>query len=318
MVHCSLTPIAPWLATGPVRFRAATGAARMDRDVDRNPIVDLEAVAAMPGLDEVAELLAPGCSRGSTDPRSILMFLAGRWAFGSANQMDSVMATTDVWDSMVRSAARVGRTLSAAPPTFAQLHHLPCRLDDEFAEGLADRLEATFTRLAVDLAPAVGLLGGAPPSTHHRPQRGRTIYGDGSVFAALSDVSFDADGIVSGSRAAGAPRLPVRFEGKDGASSSPKPTPTSRPSTDSAMTARTSTPTTSAPSSPTAPRPSAGAAKCSTSSPGPSSTTPSPGNGMSPSAPGLPQQDEAGSARSGVSNTAYLRHAGRRGRQRWA
>jgi hypothetical protein len=147
----------------------------------------------------------------------MLVFLAGRWALGSANQMDSMMATTDVWEMMRRSADRVGRTLAQKPPSFAQLHHLRTRLAEDFEDGLADRLEEAFCRLAVELAPAVGLLGADAQSSFHRPQRGRTIYGDGSVFTALSDVEVDDDGVVSGSRAVDNPRLPVRFEGKGGA-----------------------------------------------------------------------------------------------------
>jgi hypothetical protein len=59
--------------------------------MDRNPISDLEAVAATPGLEQLAEAISrhvePG--RGSSaDPMSILIFLAGRWAFGSANKCD--------------------------------------------------------------------------------------------------------------------------------------------------------------------------------------------------------------------------------------
>lgn len=182
--------------------------------MDRNPISNLEAVAAMPGLEVLADVIdahRPPGQGSAVDPLSALILLAGRWAFGSANVCDSVFLSTDVWASVRASASRVGRVLPEAPPTFDKLRHLRDVLDDGVYRALADAL----TDVAVPLAKELGLLGGGTGSWH-RPHPGRVIYGDGSVFAPLSGVTVDGDGVVQGSRAKQSPRLAPTFEGKDG------------------------------------------------------------------------------------------------------
>ncbi|WP_334145092.1 hypothetical protein [Rhabdothermincola sp.] len=182
--------------------------------MDRNPISDLEAVAAMPGLDDFADVLAgfvPARNGSAADPASTLVFLAGRWAFGSANSCDSALRSTVLWELIRASAARAGRVLPKKPPTFNKLHHLRRAADDGAAEALA----AALPELTVTLARQVGLVVPGP-SRWDRPDASRVIYGDGSVFSPLSDVSVDEDGVVRGSRAEHRPRVASRFEGKDG------------------------------------------------------------------------------------------------------
>lgn len=183
--------------------------------MDRNPFSDLEAVAAMPGLEELADVFSDFLpdGRGSrAEWVSMLVFLAGRWAIGSANTCSSTFMATPVWDYLRESAARVGRELSVAPPTFDKLRHLR----EATGEGFADALAEAVAGVAVPLAQSMGLLDPAVSSPWHRPAPGRVIYGDGTVFTALSDVSVDHNGEVQGSRAVRSPRLAHRFEGKGG------------------------------------------------------------------------------------------------------
>ncbi len=183
--------------------------------MDRNPISDLEAVAAMPDLEHIAEVLVPLIKPGSgsaADPVSLLIFLAGRWAFGSANKCDSVFRSTDLWNSLRRSAARVERHLPERPPTFSQLCHLRKITDDGLLEGLS----VEFTKASVTLAKSVGLLDVADESSWDQPSPSTVIYGDGSVFKPLSDVTCDEDGVVQGSRAKHNPRMGPHFKGKSG------------------------------------------------------------------------------------------------------
>lgn len=183
--------------------------------MDRNPISDLEAVAAMPGLEQLAAVIArhvqPG--RGSAaDPVSMMIFLAGRWAFGSANTFDSAARSTDLWETLRGSAARVGRVLPEPPPTFSQLSHLRRAA----TAGLGSDLSLEFTKVAVELAKSVGLLN--PDDVEHwdKPSASTVIYGDGSVFRPLSSVTMDDEGVVQGSRAKLTPRIGPHFKGKKG------------------------------------------------------------------------------------------------------
>jgi hypothetical protein len=183
--------------------------------MDRNPISDLEAVAAMPGLEQLADVVARHVIRGkgsATDPMSILILLAGRWAFGSANTFDSAVQTTPLWEQLRTSAARVGRSLPERPPTFSQLCHLRKAADD----GLMASLSVEFTKASVALAKEVGLLDPSNSPRWDRPAPSTVIYGDGSVFKPLSDVTFDEDGNVQGSRAKENPRVGPHFKGKHG------------------------------------------------------------------------------------------------------
>lgn len=182
--------------------------------MDRNPISDLEAVAAMPGLSELADVMVEFLPAGRStraEMEAILVFLAGRWAFGSANRCDSAMATTNLWEDLRASAAEVGRALPESPPTFSKLHHLR----RVAAGGMADAVAAELTEVAVPLAKSVGLLD-PDQGSWFRPAPGNVIHGDGSVFEAMSDVVVDDDGTVHGSRAHVTPRVAPRFEGKGG------------------------------------------------------------------------------------------------------
>lgn len=183
--------------------------------MDRNPISDLEAVAAMPGLEVLAEVIAeyvkPG--RGSAaDPMSMLIFAAGRLAFGSANVCDSILRSTAVWESLRASAASVGRHLPEKPPTFDQLHHLRRAAD----EGLGAALAAALPSITVPLAQSMGMLDADQPSPWHKPAATNVIYGDGSIFDPFSDATCDDDGVLHGSRATARPRFAPGFSGKEG------------------------------------------------------------------------------------------------------
>lgn len=169
----------------------------------------------MPDLEHIAEVLEPLIKPGSgsaADPVSLLIFLAGRWAFGSANKCDSVFRSTDLWGSLRRSAERVGRHLPERPPTFSQLCHLRKIADD----ALLERLSVEFTKASVALAKSVGLLDASHKTPWDQPSPATVIYGDGSVFRPLSDVTYDEEGEVQGSRAKHNPRVGPHFKGKKG------------------------------------------------------------------------------------------------------
>jgi hypothetical protein len=189
--------------------------------MDRNPISDLQAVAAMPDLEVLAEVIAkhvrPG--RGSAaDPMSILILLAGRWAFGSANRADSSFRTTPLWEIIRMSARSVGRMLPERPPTYNQLRHLRLAADD----GLHEALTSAFSKIAVPLAKEIGLLTPELNARWDAPSPSTVIYGDGSVVAPLSSVTHDDNGEVVGSRAKdhgdtpAKPRIGPHFKGKRG------------------------------------------------------------------------------------------------------
>ena len=66
------------------------------------------------------------------------------------------------------------------------------------------------------LAKEAGLLNAEMSPPWDLPSPSTVIYGDGSVVAPLSDVTFDEDGEVQGSRAKNAPRMGLHFKGKRG------------------------------------------------------------------------------------------------------
>lgn len=165
----------------------------------RNAVSDMEAVAAMPGLEELAEPIPRWMGwtrRTRSHPESLLVFAAGQWPCRSANELDSLFKHTGVWEQVRASAARVGRVLPEQPPTADQYHRMR-RASVELAEELAGGV----TGPAVSIARQVGLLAAGERSSAATPERAQTVYGDGSVFKALSDVEVAADGSVSGSRA---------------------------------------------------------------------------------------------------------------------
>ena len=67
--------------------------------MDRNPISDLEALAAIPGLEDLADILVRHVPSGRLKrPQAlgVLIFLGGRWAFGSANACESALRSTSL------------------------------------------------------------------------------------------------------------------------------------------------------------------------------------------------------------------------------
>lgn len=172
----------------------------------------------MPGLEALADVVERHRnprSGSSADPLSILIFLIGRWVFGSAEALESAFKHTDLWSRTLRqSAARVGRFLPEKPLTYDQLRHLRDALDDNVYEALARELTVQATLLA----KSIGLLDADEHTRIHAPSATSVIYADGTVFSSLSSVTTGPDGITQGSRAkdlANA-RVAVRHVGKNG------------------------------------------------------------------------------------------------------
>ena len=183
--------------------------------MDRNPISDLEALAAMPGLEVLADILVRHVSSGRLrrpQALGVLIFLGGRWAFGSANACESALRSTNLWDCLRESAARVGRDLPTTPPTYHQYEKIRRLLDEDLPRELSE----AFSTAAVALAQSIGLLSAESTSRWDAPSPGSVIYGDGSVFSPMSDVTLDEDGNVTGSRAKVNPRFGPHFKGKKG------------------------------------------------------------------------------------------------------
>lgn len=177
-----------------------------------NPEAALEAIAAMPNLEMFAEALEP--YSGRADSLSMAVYLAGQWGWPSRNQLSSVLSTScDLWEKVRTSAARVGRELGTRPPTHDQLRHLRDRAPEDLGAQLARLIPAA----TAPIAEQVGLVQPAPLTSPHRINRTNLVYGDGSVFKALSEVWVDrATGEVVGSRHTGVrgPRIAERYFGK--------------------------------------------------------------------------------------------------------
>ena len=151
---------------------------------DRNPYSDLEAIAAMPGLEELAAVCEPWANRRC--PTSMLIFTAGQWAAGSRNRLHSMLQHSPLWESVRQSAARVGRQLPERPPTQDQLDKFRRDAPDDLGLRLALALTPA-TRHVVD---AVGLLPDVR-SCLHRPSRANMVWADGSKFSSLTGVVVD-------------------------------------------------------------------------------------------------------------------------------
>lgn len=184
----------------------------------RNPISDLEAVVAMPGLEALATVIEQHRKprSGSTaDPLSLLIFLIGRWVFGSAEALESAFKYTDLWTGTLReSAARVGRYLPEEPPTYDQLRHLRDALNYDVYEEKSRELTVQATMLA----KSIGLLDANEHTRIHAPSATSVIYADGTVFSSPSSVTTGPDGVAQGTRAkdpANA-RVAERHVGKSG------------------------------------------------------------------------------------------------------
>lgn len=170
--------------------------------VDRVPLADWEAIAAMPGLESLAEVFEPFCRRA--DPLSLLIFTAAQWSAGSRNRLHSWFAATDSWELVRASAARVGRSLPVKPPTQDQLDKLRREMSERDATVLMQR----FAVAAREVTEVVGLLPEGTARLHH-PDRRNVVYADGSRFDSLSGVFVDKQsGEVRGSRSrTGRPRV---------------------------------------------------------------------------------------------------------------
>lgn len=184
--------------------------------MDRNPISDVLAIAAVPGLEDLADVIAAKTNGRCSQQRAMamLVMLGSRLAWQSANACSSAFLSTPLWDMARQSAAAVGRTLPARPPTYNALHHFR---RDVLTEDVVQELVRALPSVTVPLAKSLGMLDPDGSGRWDAPDPGRVIYGDGSVFAPLSGVTVDSDGIARGSRSkTGNPRVAERYEGKDG------------------------------------------------------------------------------------------------------
>lgn len=189
--------------------------------VGRNPVSDLEALVAMPGLEELAGVYedygSHGLPRGA-DPLALVIFDAARGIVGSANKADSLFKFTDVWERLRASAARApggGRGLPERPPTPTDAD----RLRRQAGSGMAQAYAQALCRPAVEVGRAVGL--GRPDVTPrwNAPARAHVLHADGTTWLPMSEVWCDREtGEVKGSRSTGVrgPRIAQRFEGKRG------------------------------------------------------------------------------------------------------
>jgi hypothetical protein len=197
--------------------------------MDRNPLSDLEAIAASPGLEQLSGVIAQYLNPQNPDisySLSLLMLLAGRWTFGSANACESAMRTTNLWRDLRESASSVGRRLPEDPPSLSKLHKARRALDATFAAdptGLLRRqfyeeLSLAFTQVAVEVAKSVGLLTGERGPSWEHAAPGCTIYGDGSVFAPYSGVTRDpiTEEVKNSRATTNSPRVATVFKGKEG------------------------------------------------------------------------------------------------------
>ena len=179
--------IAPVIAARTGQTSTTQGGAVMAKA--RNPIAELCAIAAMPGIEDLAQVIAPYC-KGSTDPNAQIIYLAGQWVTGSRNKLTSLLRDEAVWGEMRASAARTGRALPHRPPSEDKQRHIRDRADDaNFGQQLAD----AFVPATAPLARMVGLMGEDTPSNLLLPNRANMAYADGSKFKAFSDIYLDPE-----------------------------------------------------------------------------------------------------------------------------
>ena len=144
--------------------------------MDRNPLSDLEAIAASPGLEQLAGVIAQYLNPQNPDisySLSLLMLLAGRWTFRSANACESAMRTTNLCRDLRESALSVGRRLPEDLPSLSELHTARRSLDATFAADptgvrrhqFFEDLSLAFSQVAVEVAKSVD----CPPVSEARP-----------------------------------------------------------------------------------------------------------------------------------------------------
>ena len=137
--------------------------------LSRNPLADLEAIAAMPGLEQIAEVIAENDrakKKTSSDPLALTVLLAAHLACGSETQADSLLRYSPAWDIARASAARVGRILPEDPPTKEQWRHYRQRATEEYSEAMADAL----VEPSIEIAWMTGLLMPGAPADWASPE----------------------------------------------------------------------------------------------------------------------------------------------------
>lgn len=159
----------------------------MGHELDRDPISDCLAIAAMPGIEEFADKIheeAPARRKLRRDNRSIVIFSAASRAFGSQSKAHSAMTKGGLWESMRDSAASVGRDLPAEVPSPDQVCHLL-----RTHEHLPAALEHVLNTTAMDLAQSMGLFDPSRPFEWSHPDRRHHLTGDGTVLKPLSSIT---------------------------------------------------------------------------------------------------------------------------------
>jgi hypothetical protein len=157
----------------------------MPMSTARNPLSNAEAIAAMPGLEVLAEVMAPHIKK--SDPAAMAVRIGTVAAFGSHAAVDSLYQTTDLWEVQRASAARVGRDLPLKPPTADQFDQMRRSGEEMLGSAVADQLPAATYPIAA-LLPL--LTQGVEP-TLDCPARSHTVYCDGTKPKPLSDVHKD-------------------------------------------------------------------------------------------------------------------------------
>ncbi len=180
----------------------------------RDPLTELQAIAAMPGLEPIAEAIGGECGMPAERIVPLLVYTAMQFSLASRDQLTSFLAHKPIWDEARKAAEAAGRELPAKSPTHDMLRHLRDRLPRIGAVAAQ-----AFVPAMRELVIGAGLL---VPSQNrcHRPARANTVYGDGSVFKPHSAVTVDPEtGVAERSRSkTGRPRVGELFLGKHGTS----------------------------------------------------------------------------------------------------
>lgn len=157
--------------------------------MSRGTSSQLDAVFAMPGLEQVAEPLFPYV-RKESDAVALVAYLASRPVLRSANAADDELGDEAVWQRLHRVADGVGRELPNKSPTFDKLRHLRDRIGDDLPDVLR-AMQHEFTAEAFKLARSVGLADPATVGDLTLPVRANTLYADGTWWHPLSKAYLD-------------------------------------------------------------------------------------------------------------------------------
>lgn len=155
-----------------------------------DPISATLAIAAMPGLDEMAAHIdehVPARRRSRRDTRSILVLAGAARAFRSQEQAANALRDGGLWERTVASAAAFGRQLPLEPPSPDQLDRW-LRND---GHGLAAAAEQAFNHAAVELAHELGLLRPDDDFRYDTLDRAHHLTADGTVVKPLSTITAD-------------------------------------------------------------------------------------------------------------------------------